>query len=71
MCEVIPGCGGGTVWKSVASLDALSSELPIAPDFVGRTVKTDLYERVDVMLDRDGGAPDQVIVSPARAPVTL
>lgn len=54
-----------------ALIDRGHRELPIAPDFVGRTIKSEAAERVDVMLDRDGGAPDQVVVSPARPTATL
>ena len=37
-------------------------ELPIQPDYVGRTITTKRDERVDVQLDREGGAPDEVVI---------
>lgn len=46
-----------------ALIDRGHRELPIAPDFVGRVIKTDARERVDVMLDCESGAVDQVLVT--------
>lgn len=45
-----------------ALVDRGHRELPIQPDFVGRVVRTERGERVDVSLDREG-ATDVVTVS--------
>jgi pyrimidine operon attenuation protein/uracil phosphoribosyltransferase len=37
-------------------------ELPIQPDYVGRTIDTAAEERVSVLLDADDGTPDQAVV---------
>ncbi len=49
-----------------ALVDRGHRELPIQPDYVGRTIATTFEERVDVLLDRDDGRPDQVLVTPTR-----
>lgn len=43
-------------------IDRGHRELPIQPDYVGRTVTTTLDERVDVYLDAEDGTPDRAEV---------
>jgi pyrimidine operon attenuation protein/uracil phosphoribosyltransferase len=45
-----------------ALIDRGHRELPIAADYVGRTLETRADERVDVYLDSDDGSPDRAEV---------
>jgi pyrimidine operon attenuation protein/uracil phosphoribosyltransferase len=45
-----------------ALVDRGHRELPIQPDYVGRALTTSRDERVEVLLDRGGGLPDEVAV---------
>ena len=45
-------------------IDRGHRELPIAPDYCGRTIETLPHERVNVLLDADDGTPDAAFVEP-------
>lgn len=45
-----------------ALVDRGHRELPIHADYVGRALRTERAERVEVRVDRDDGGPDEVVV---------
>ncbi len=45
-----------------ALVDRGHRELPIHADYVGRELRTERGERVEVRVDRDDGGPDEVVV---------
>jgi pyrimidine operon attenuation protein/uracil phosphoribosyltransferase len=55
-------CGRPAAIQLAVLIDRGHRELPIQADYVGRQITTKREEIVDVLLDRDDGAPDEVMV---------
>jgi pyrimidine operon attenuation protein / uracil phosphoribosyltransferase len=49
-------------------IDRGHRELPIQPDYVGRSIETLFDERVNVMLDAEDGSPDRAVVEGLPTP---